>query len=180
MFVPSQTSNFSFTPPDSPSPNLQTLLAYRDALNDWNIDKIAPLFDESLEHHILPKSLGRPVLDKKQYLTYFAKIMPLFKSFHFTLHEVIEAGDVITVHGSSIGESATGAPYNNETIVVLHFGEPDDGGYELPRMTMVKEFVDSSSVLKFFTEERAKAARADEADGAWLSSNGSSESLEAG
>ncbi|KAF5385845.1 hypothetical protein D9615_002328 [Tricholomella constricta] len=165
MFTPSQSPNFSSVLPKSPSPQVQTLLAYCDALNEWDLDQVAAVFDDSLEHHILPKSLGRPVLNKKQYLTYFAGVMPLFKSFHLTLHEVIEAGNVITVHGSSAGDSATGAPYKNEYMLIIHFAAPKEGGDGLPKISRVKEFVDSSAVTKFFTEERAKAAKAAAAAG---------------
>lgn len=82
MFAPSQSPTYSFVPPSSPSPNLQTLLAYCDALNEWNFEKVMAVFDDTLEHRILPKSLGRPVLNKKQYSEYFGGVMPLFKKFH--------------------------------------------------------------------------------------------------
>ncbi|RDB25161.1 hypothetical protein Hypma_007986 [Hypsizygus marmoreus] len=159
MFTPSQTGN-TFVPPSSPSPNLQTFLAYCDALNHWDYDKVMAVFDETLEHRILPKSLGRPVLNKAQYSAYFAGVMPLFKRLHITLHEVVEAKDVITVHATSTGESATGVPYLNESMLILHFAPPKDGGDGLPKICFVKEYMDSATVLKFFTEERAKAAKA--------------------
>jgi hypothetical protein len=82
VFAPSQSPSYSFVPPASPSPNLRTLLAYRDALNEMDYGKTISVFDDTLEHRILPKSLGRPVLTKKQYSDYFAGVMPLFKKFH--------------------------------------------------------------------------------------------------
>ncbi|KAG6920047.1 hypothetical protein DXG01_010115 [Tephrocybe rancida] len=158
MSTPSKSTSSPYVPPESPSPILQSLLAYIEALNEWSAEKAAALFDESLEHQILPSSIGRPILNKQQYIVYFASVIPLFKAFRITLHEVIEAGDVITIHGSSVGESVTGAPYRNEYMMIMHFAPPV--GDDLPKITRVKEFVDGASVVKFFTEERAKAAKA--------------------
>lgn len=39
------------------------------------------LFDESLEHRIVPKTLQRPVLNRKQYGDYIAGLLPFFKSY---------------------------------------------------------------------------------------------------
>lgn len=79
-----------FEPPHAPSPNVQTLLAYRDALNEWDYDKYMAVFDDTLEHRILPKSLGRPVLTKKQYAVYCAEVMSLFKKFHVSRDDVTQ------------------------------------------------------------------------------------------
>lgn len=62
--------------------------------------------------------------------------------------------------GASTGESATGTPYANEYMIIIHFVPPREGGDGLPKMSVVKEFVDSGTAVKFFTEERAKAAKA--------------------
>jgi len=79
--------------------------------------------------------------------------------FQVTIHEVIEADEKMTVHASSVGESASGAPYINEYMIIVHFvpAPPPAGPSALPKMRYVKEFVDSASSIKFFTEERAKA-----------------------
>ncbi|KAF9012706.1 hypothetical protein BDQ17DRAFT_1344483 [Cyathus striatus] len=37
------------------------------------------VFDEDLEHRIIPQSLGRPVLNKRQYGEYFRGLMPRYK-----------------------------------------------------------------------------------------------------
>lgn len=70
-----------FAVPADPSPNLRTLLAYVAGLEAWDLARIIAPFGDSLEHHILPKSLGRPVLNKRQYTEYMAGVIPLFKSF---------------------------------------------------------------------------------------------------
>ena len=78
-FNPSQSPNYGFTIPNAPSPNMRALLAYIDALQAWSFKDVMACFDEALEHRILPQSLGRPVLNKRQYGEYFAAIMPLMK-----------------------------------------------------------------------------------------------------
>jgi hypothetical protein len=78
-FNPSQSPNYGFTIPNAPSPNMRALLAYLDALQAWNFKDVMACFDEALEHRILPQSLGRPVLNKRQYGEYFGAIIPLMK-----------------------------------------------------------------------------------------------------
>jgi hypothetical protein len=138
-FNPSQSPNYGFTIPNAPSPNMRALLAYVDALQAWNFKDVMACFDEALEHRILPQSLGRPVLNKRQYGEYFGAIMPLMKRsqvlrsiyrsslpfankfWHFpphcsgqyrncpqiTIHEIIEAGDKMTVHVRTYWGSST-------------------------------------------------------------------------
>ena len=76
-------SSDTYTPPEDPSPNLQALLSYVDARNDWATDtaRIMDHFDESLEHRIVPKSLGRPVLNKRQYGEYIHGLLSFIKTY---------------------------------------------------------------------------------------------------
>ncbi|TFK45090.1 hypothetical protein BDQ12DRAFT_674104 [Crucibulum laeve] len=164
-FNPSQSPSYAFTVPPNPSPNMRTFLAYLKALNTWDYDACMAVFDNSLEHRILPKSLGRPVLNKKQYGEYFKGLMPTFSGIEFSIHEVIETPDKMTVHASSKGSSTLGTPYNNEYILILHFTSPptvtpssEASGEWTPKIKLVKEFVDSAVSIKFFTEDRAKIA----------------------
>ena len=97
------------------------------------------------------------------------------------MHEVVETDDIITVHvrprllkmalllgtltsdicqASCDGDSVTGTPYTNEYILIIHFVPAENGRGELPKMSIMKEFVDSRHTLKFFTEEGVKAAAA--------------------
>ncbi|PPR06862.1 hypothetical protein CVT26_003986 [Gymnopilus dilepis] len=156
-FNPSESPNYGFTVPDHPSRYLRAFLALIDAYHAWDLDRIIECFDEQLEHRILPSSLGRPVLNKRQYREYLKGIMPLMKSFRVTIHEVIEADEKMTVHASSVGESASGVPYANEYTIIVHFVPVAPGSQALPKMRFVKEFVDSAFSAKFFAEERAKA-----------------------
>jgi len=159
QFNPSESPNYGFTVPPHPSRYLRAFLAYIDAFNAWDLDLILDCYDEQLEHRILPQSLGRPVLNKRQYREYLKGILPLFKRFKVTIHEVVEADEKMTIHASSVGESASGSPYANEYMIIIHFIPlPSSAGpHVLPKMRLVKEFVDSAVSVKFFAEERAKA-----------------------
>ena len=88
-FNPSESPNYGFQVPETPSRNLRTFLAYIDALHSWDVVAVLDCFDDSLEHRILPQSLGRPVLNKRQYGEYFKGLKPLFKSYQvrFSKHE---------------------------------------------------------------------------------------------
>lgn len=60
---------------------MKSLLTYIDAVNNRDFEAMDSVFDESLEHRILPKSLERPVLTKKQYGDYWRSISGLFEQF---------------------------------------------------------------------------------------------------
>ncbi len=75
-----QPSSLVYTPPRHPSQNLRTLLAYVDARNHLAPD-IMKFFHATLEHRYLPKSLGRPVLNRRQYGEYVSQLQPMFASF---------------------------------------------------------------------------------------------------
>jgi hypothetical protein len=55
-------------------------------------------FDETLEHHILPKSLARPMLSLNLYMDYF-------RYYHNMFEKPIQVGlsvqfDILQLHGS--------------------------------------------------------------------------------
>jgi hypothetical protein len=80
-FNPSESPNYGFQVPETPSRNLRAFLAYADALHARDFDAVLDCFDDALEHRILPQSLGRPVLNKRQYGEYIKGVMPIFKRF---------------------------------------------------------------------------------------------------
>lgn len=160
---------------------MRTLLLYVDAVNARDYNAMAATFDEALEHRILPKSMARPVLTKKLYVEYWKGVMALFAKFETKIHEVIEAGDKLTVHGSSRGKSWSGTPYTNEYVMIVHFTPPPaspssppttstspsatvispyaTSTTNLPKIRYLKEFVDSSVSLDFFKEESERRRR---------------------
>ncbi|KAH9485738.1 hypothetical protein JR316_0002653 [Psilocybe cubensis] len=158
-FNPSESPNYGFVAPSSPSPNLRAFLAYVKAAEAWDVDRTMEFFDDALEHRILPQSLGRPVLNKRQYGEYLRALRPFFKTYQVTIHEVIEADNKMTAHASSNGVSVSGVPYANEHVLVIHYAPVSEsaGPDALPKMRLVKEYVDSSFSLTFFAQERAKA-----------------------
>lgn len=70
-----------FTRPKNPSPNVETVLKYIDALAALDPHSVIAQFDDRCMHHILPRSLGRPVLTKDQYLFYLVAIFKMFNSY---------------------------------------------------------------------------------------------------
>ncbi|CAA7260398.1 unnamed protein product [Cyclocybe aegerita] len=158
---PSESPNGLFSVPEEPSSNLRAFLAYVDALHKWDHEAVMACFDDELEHRILPTSLGRPVRNRLQYGEFFKGMMPMFRKFRVTIHEVIESDDKIAVHASSKGESTLGTPYRNEYTLMITFvppspSSPGEPVEELPKMRHVKEFVDSAFSANFFSEEQAK------------------------
>lgn len=157
---------------------MRTLLLYVDAVNARDYNTMAATFDDALEHRILPKSMARPVLTKKLYVEYWKGVMALFAKFETKIHEVIEAGDKLTVHGSSRGKSWSGTPYTNEYVMIVHFNPAPPSSTtpastspsemispyatstsNLPKIRYLKEFVDSSVSLDFFREESERRKR---------------------
>lgn len=70
--------------PSHPSPNLRALMKYVESLKEWDSDKILSFFDDDLEHHTIPSSMGRPVLNKQLYATYWrTAVMPMFQPGSF-------------------------------------------------------------------------------------------------
>ncbi|KAJ4483774.1 hypothetical protein J3R30DRAFT_1827439 [Lentinula aciculospora] len=160
-------SSLTYVPPlaADQTPNLQTALAFIEARNSWfsraacsnGVEQMMSLFDESLEHRILPHSLGRPVLNKNQYKEYVHGLLRFIRDYKISLREVVESNDSsIVIHASSVGTSLSGAIFTNEYIIILHFTSSTKSG-ELPKITSVKEFVDSKVTFEFFQEERRRA-----------------------
>jgi len=56
-------------------------MEYFEALRAWDIERIMACFSDDLEHQILPKSLGSPLMNKTQYAEYFKSVMPTFARF---------------------------------------------------------------------------------------------------
>lgn len=73
------SSSSSWVRPQNPSPNLKVALAYLSALEQCDERKLMDTFDDTLEHRILPKSLGRPVLNKEHFGNYFQSIASMFE-----------------------------------------------------------------------------------------------------
>ncbi|KAH6910289.1 hypothetical protein BKA70DRAFT_1424835 [Coprinopsis sp. MPI-PUGE-AT-0042] len=138
---PLSIPNYSFVRPRSPSLYMRTILLYFDAVNARDYTALASVFDD------------------KQYIEYWKGVMALFAKFETKIHEVIEAGDKLTVHASSLGKSWSGTPYSNEYVLMVHFApslRPSHSpttSVELPKIRYLKEFVDSSVSLDFFREE---------------------------
>lgn len=80
-FNPSKARGYGWVPPCSPSPYVLVLLLYLEATENWDHDALMSLFDDSLQHWTLPRSLNRPLLNKRQYGEYLKVVRPTFSTF---------------------------------------------------------------------------------------------------
>lgn len=99
-------------------------------------------------------------MDNASFRQYFGGIMPLFKNFTPTIHQLVEdeKANTIAIWCSSTAETPIG-PYGNEYVLVLHFNEAGD------KVEKFIEFVDTEYSKSFFgrmrvhlEEQHAKAA----------------------
>ncbi|KAF5322021.1 hypothetical protein D9619_002121 [Psilocybe cf. subviscida] len=160
--------NYNFEIPDTPSRYLRAFLAWTKAVENWKTDAILACFDDTLVHRVLPASFGHPARTKEAYVEFWKDATKIFggNKFVYTIHEVIEAGHKLAIHCSSKSVSARGTPYTNEYSFFIHYVplpadvdpcSPLAEGEELPKMALVKEFLDSGFSASFFAGEGAVA-----------------------
>lgn len=84
-------------------------------------------------------------MDNATFRQYFGGMMPLFKSFVPTVHQLVEdeKANTIVIWCSSKAETVIG-PYANEYVIVLHFNEAGD------KVEKIIEFVDTEFSKTFF------------------------------
>ncbi|THH20620.1 hypothetical protein EUX98_g8547 [Antrodiella citrinella] len=135
-----------------PSPQLQVVLRWLDALvTTHDVKALESTLTEDYTYQVLPRSLGRLARSKSEFLEYCDSFsMRVVRDFEATIHEVIETPNNVVFHASSTAISATGYPYANEYIIIMHVNLQPDGEYKI-RST--KEFVDSKLSSEFFPAE---------------------------
>ncbi|KAI1313116.1 hypothetical protein F5Y03DRAFT_155893 [Xylaria venustula] len=132
----------------------QTALEVIDAFNKWSIEAIMGIRTEDCTHQVLPKSLGRPLMDNAAFKAYFSSIMPHFKDFTLTIHDVVEDAqeNKVVIWASSTASTEVG-PYANEYTLIFYMNEAGD------KITRFLEFVDSASSVAFFPKLREHLAQ---------------------
>ncbi|KAI0969889.1 hypothetical protein F4678DRAFT_438699 [Xylaria arbuscula] len=138
----------------------QTALEVIDAFNKWSIEAIMGIRAENCTHQILPKSLERPLMDNAVYKAYFSSIMPHFKDFAVTTHDIIEDAqeNKVVIWASSTASTEVG-PYANEYTLIFYMNEAGD------KITKFLEFVDSASSVAFFPKLREHLAQKANSEG---------------
>ena len=58
---------------------MKVALAWVQGFNTLDIKAIAAQYSDSLQHYILPASLGRPVRGKQEWTEWFASMIPMFE-----------------------------------------------------------------------------------------------------
>ncbi|KIJ51403.1 hypothetical protein M422DRAFT_26817, partial [Sphaerobolus stellatus SS14] len=106
-------------------------------------------------HQVLPKSLGRPVLNREEFIQHCKILLPLYVHLGASkVEEIIEVPGKVFVHATSSGMSTTGAAYDNEYCLTFHLAH-QDGDLKIFHL---KEFVDSKYTSEFFAGESKRQA----------------------
>lgn len=93
-------------------------------------------------------------MDNEAYKAFVSAMMPYFRNFHVTVHDLIEdaAQNKICIWASSTADTDIG-PYANEYMVTLHFNEAGD------KVDRFFEFVDSANSVEFYPRLREYVAQ---------------------
>jgi hypothetical protein len=124
---------------------LKTAMTVIAGYNAWDMDAIMAPRSENCTHRVYPDRLGRPLLNRTEYITYFSSLLPFFDNFTVTVTDtyVDEKRNQVAVQAFSRADSVLG-PYGNEYVVMMKMTECKTQVYE------VKEFVDSEASAMFF------------------------------
>ncbi|KAJ7144914.1 hypothetical protein C8R43DRAFT_1013465 [Mycena crocata] len=115
---------------------LATAQAFLDAITTGNIEGMAPLMTDGFTWRLLPAALCVPAKNKRQYLLQTARLRELIISLEVGAPlDLVETTDAVVVHVQIGGVLATGAPYQNESVMIFHC----EGG----RIHRMMEFMDS-------------------------------------
>ncbi|KAK4906881.1 hypothetical protein LTR49_024031 [Elasticomyces elasticus] len=107
-----------------------------DGFRKWDIDAIMAPRADNCTYQALPKSLGLPPLNNKEYREWYtAEIIPLMQNFdvevHTTLHDAEARKSMI--HGFSTATSPVG-PYRMELCLMMSFNEAGDKVVKMEEM----------------------------------------------
>ncbi|CAM6100436.1 unnamed protein product [Calypogeia fissa] len=122
----------------------QVAVSVIDGYNSSCPDDIMSYRAPNCIHQIMPSSSSRPPMNNSTYSTFWVcTILPHFRNFHVTLHDLIEdaAANKVVLWASSTADTDLG-PYGNEYVAVLYFNSEG-------KVEKFVEFVDSKSVAFF-------------------------------
>ncbi|TCD64345.1 hypothetical protein EIP91_004214 [Steccherinum ochraceum] len=149
---------------ENPSLKLQVVLRWIDAfVMSRDTTALAECISEDYKYQMLPKSLGRPQLDRESFLVHAEDVIKRVANFEATVLEVIENADSVILHATStaISIGATNAPFANEYAFIAHVAAQADGSY---KVASVKEFVDSKVLVDVITRQGRKAEEHSDSD----------------
>ena len=124
---------------------LETAHSVIAGFNTWTPESVMAFRAPNCLHQVLPASLGRRPLNNEEYAAYFIPLMPAFRKFQLTVHDVVndEAARKVAMHVTSTAETDIGK-YKNEYMLILYMTE--DGR----KVQKILEYVDSSHSKDFF------------------------------
>ncbi|KAF7353782.1 hypothetical protein MVEN_01063700 [Mycena venus] len=122
-------------PSESP---IEIATAFVEAITAGDTVNMAALMADNYTWRLLPAALGVPAKNKRQYLLQSAKLGRIFATLKVHIRsplDVVQSGDTVVIHATSEGQMATGAPFQNECIMILRC----EGG----KVYSMMEFMDS-------------------------------------
>lgn len=116
-----------------------------DAFNRMDIDEIISKRADECMRVILPASLGQKPTNNEQYRTTLQNLLPIFRNFELTIHDVLEDRDArrVSMYVKARADTLAGE-YLNEYQWTMTF---DETGQKIVHWT---EFVDSSIYYGFW------------------------------
>ncbi|KAJ7234413.1 hypothetical protein C8J57DRAFT_1249189 [Mycena rebaudengoi] len=131
----------------NPSPQLQTVLSFLEAVKDQHPDDILSHLTEDVKYHwVTPgfEALGPRVKNKEQTKQFFTGVKGTFvKDFKFIIQDYIEMPGKILLQMTSTGDLlAGGGKYENQYMWLFHLVQDGADGQK-PKIKVAKEFFDS-------------------------------------
>lgn len=155
----------------------ETAVEVMDAFKAWDIERVMAYRAENCTQLVVPsaflplsldfcyplagprptqlmesslESLDRPAMDNATFRKYFGGMMPLFKNFTPTIHQLVEdeKANTVAIWCSSTADTIIG-PYGNEYMILLSFNKAGD------KVEKFIEFVDTEYSKSFFGRLRA-------------------------
>lgn len=121
-----------------------------DDFNRMDIDNIISKRAEGCMRHILPASMGQKPMNNAQYRATLEQLLPIFKNFELTVHDVLEDREArrVSMYVKARADTLAGE-YLNEYQWTMTF---DESGQKIVHWS---EFVDASIYYGFFPKLRA-------------------------
>jgi len=137
--------------PRDPSPQMQTAMAFINALGTRDISALDAITSDDFISIVLPQSLGIPTQDKPTWIENCAKSLFLGNGYRLDPIDIVEGPRKIWIHTYSTSRAASGEAYENEYVVMFEFTDTNASDSEggRPKIKQVKKYMDSLYTTNF-------------------------------
>jgi len=138
------------------SPQLELVRSFILGIEKGDMDEVGKTMHKDHRRFTYPRSLGKPVQTKEEYLQHAGAVISRLKDHKLTSHSVIETPGKVVVHLTASAKAPFGVDMIREMIFTAHIvTDEDDGSLKIMQ---ADEFTDSKSYLDFFNAmEEGKA-----------------------